>query len=68
MTEESKEHKIKVKNKVSEKDTKDDKVKKTTETIETKLRKQYTEVPKGVGGSFVDIGGGIKVPAHEVNK
>ncbi len=63
----------KFKNKESEKDTKDVKVELTespgVEEIDSKSEKkdkEYTPVPHGVGGQFVDIGGGVKVPASEI--
>lgn len=61
-----------VKNKESETKEKSDKVHKVEKDLEEvhiqpePKQKDYTKVPKGVGGQFVDIGGGVKVPASEV--
>lgn len=60
-------------NKVSKKSEKDVKVEEEVEsfeeeTTETKKEKEYTPVPSGKGGQFVDIGGGIKVLASEIDQ
>lgn len=57
------------KNKESENKEKDAKVEKVDESkkdVKVKPKKEYTPVPHGTGGQFVDIGGGVKVSASEV--
>lgn len=64
------------KNKESEKKEKDDTVDEAAESNEDKKgefkskekKTKYSPVPKGQGGQFVDIGGGVIVPASEVEE